>query len=243
MARAHGRARLLVAAAALATAWLATPHAVPLYDGIGVPDEPYRYVAPPAGHQKTPAPSSSTTTVPAKGGVNSGDGFYALTKEQSAQFGVFINTGSIAGPASTKTFTITVAPQAPEGGTPGGPVDGNVYQVALLADGSPTATVAPADKDSLVMLIRATSATIANASIYYRPSNGGWTQVNTQRGGTDSWQPYFQGAGQYAVVAGAAAGSGSSHQTLIIALLVLVTLAMAAAVLLIRLSRRPTPDP
>ncbi|BEP13786.1 hypothetical protein acdb102_20970 [Acidothermaceae bacterium B102] len=234
---------MLAAAVALATAWLATPHAVPLYDGIGVPDEPYRYVTPPAGYQKTPAPSTSTTTVPAKGGVNSGDGFYALTKEQSAQFGVFINTGSIAGPATTKTFTIAITPQAPQGGTPGGPVDGNVYQVALLADASPTATVAPADKDSLVMLIRATSAKIANASIYYRPTNGSWTSVPTQRGGTDSWQAYFQGAGQYAVVAGTAASTGSSHRTLIIALLVLVILAMAAAVLLIRLSRRTTPDP
>ena len=219
------------------------PHAVPLYDGIGVPDEPYRYVTPPVGYQKTPAPSSLTTTFPAANGVSSGDGFYATTKEQSPQFGVFISSGSISGPATTKTFTITINQQAPQGGTPGGPVDGNVYQVTLLADSSPTATISEADKDSLVMLIRATSAKIANATLYYRPTNGSWSALPTERGGTDSFQAYFQGTGQYAVVASKAASSSSSHQTLIIGLLVLVVLAMAAAVLLIRLSRRPPPDP
>jgi hypothetical protein len=237
------RARLLAAAAALATAWIAVPHAVPLYDGLGVPDEPYRYVTPPAGYQKTPAPSSSTTTFPAVNGAGPSDGFYDLTKEQSPQFGVFIATNAITGPASTKTFTITITQQAPTGGTPGGPVDGNVYQVSLLADSSPNATLADAAKDSLVTLIRATSATIANATIYYRPAGGSWTGLPTLRGGTDSFQAYFVGAGQYAVVPGKGAASSSAHQVLIIGLLALVVLAMVGAVVLIRLSRRTTPEP
>jgi hypothetical protein len=238
------RARLLAAAAALATGWIAVPHAVPLYDGLGVPDEPYRYVNPPAGYQKTPPPSSSTTTVPAAHGASTGDGFYATTKEQSPQFGVFIATGSIAAPATAKSVTITITQQAPTDKTPGGPVDGNVYQVTLLADGAPTATLAPAAKDSLVTLIRATSAKVANATVYYKPPGGKWTALPSQRGGTDSFQAYFQGAGQYAVVAGSAdGGSSSSHQALIIGLLALVVLAMVGAIVLIRLSRRATPEP
>jgi hypothetical protein len=45
----NGRARLLLALVALPLAWLLAPGAVPLYDGINLPDEPYRYVVPPAG--------------------------------------------------------------------------------------------------------------------------------------------------------------------------------------------------
>ncbi len=236
------RARLVAAAAALATAWIATPHAIPLYDGIGVPDEPYRYVTPPAGYQKTPAPSTATMTVPAANGVSTGDGFYVNTKEQSPQFGVFLSPGSLTGPAGTKQLTITVTPQAPQGGTSGGPVDGNVYHVALLADGAATAKVADNAKDSLVTLIRATSAKVANAVIYYRPANGSWTALPSERGGTDSFQAYFQGAGDYAIVV-AKAGGSSSHTGLIIVLIAGVLVAMAAAIVLIRLSRRPTPDP
>lgn len=237
------RARLLAAAAALATAWIAVPHAVPLYDGLGVPDEPYRYVTPPAGYPRTPAASSSTTTVPATNGASSGDGFYATTKEQSPQFGVFISAGAITGPASAKTVTITITQQAPTDKTPGGPVDGNVYQVTLLADSSPTATLAAAAKDSLVTLIRATSTKIADATIYYKPKGGSWTALPSQRGGTDSFQAYFQGAGLYAVVAGTATAGSSSHRVLIIGLLALVVGAMAGAIVLIRLSRRTTPEP
>ena len=238
------RARFLAATAALATAWIAVPHAVPLYDGLGVPDEPYRYVSPPAGYQKTPAPSSSTTTLPAANGLSTGDGLYASTKEQSPQFSVFIAAGSIATPPTAKTATITITQQAPTDKTPGGPVDGNVYQVTLLADGAPTAKLATSAQDSLVALIRATSAKIANATIYYKPAGGKWTALPSQRGGTDSFQAYFQGAGQYAVVAGSAdGGSSSSHQVLIIGLLVLVVLAMVGAIVLIRLSRRITPVP
>jgi hypothetical protein len=238
--RTHARLRLLAAAAALATAWLATPHAVPLFDGIGVPDEPYRYVAPPAGYQKTPAASSFTTTVPAANGASTGDGFYAETLEQSTQFGVFLSTGALTGPAATKTFTITITPEAPDGGTSSGPINGNMYKVQLLADASTTATIAAADKDSLVTLMRVSSAKIPSATMLYRPTGGDWTALPTQRAGTDSFQAYFRGAGDYAMVATKAVGGGSSH-TLVIVVLVFVVLAMVGAVLLIRLSRRPPP--
>ena len=46
--------RMLVAAALLGLGWLLTPRtAPPLYDGVGFPDEPYRFVVAPAGAPKT----------------------------------------------------------------------------------------------------------------------------------------------------------------------------------------------
>lgn len=57
--------RVALAAAALAAAWLLTPAAVPLYDGVGFPDEPYRYVVPPTGYRTTPPPTRAFGSVPA----------------------------------------------------------------------------------------------------------------------------------------------------------------------------------
>ena len=43
-------ARWLVAAlVALLAAWVLAPAALPIYDGLSNPDEPYRWVQPPAG--------------------------------------------------------------------------------------------------------------------------------------------------------------------------------------------------
>jgi hypothetical protein len=232
---------MLAAAAALATAWLATPHAVPLFDGIGVPDEPYRYVTPPAGYQKTPAASSATITSPASGGLNT-QGFYAQTAEISAQYGVFITPKALAVPTSASSVKITVAPEAPDGTTPDGVIDGNVYRVALSAGSSTTVTLTASGKAQSQYSMRATSAKIPAAKTLYRPAGGAWTVIPNTKGGTDSFQAYFQGAGDYALVATKAAATSSSH-VLIIVIIVLVVLAMAGAVVLIRLSRRTAPEP
>lgn len=236
-------ARIVAAAAALAIAWVATPHAVPLYDGIGQPDEPYRYVSPPAGYQKTPPPTSATASSPGAGGTNT-KGFYANTSEVSAQFGVFVIQKTLVGPAGTQTFKVTATPEAPAAGkTPFGTIDGNVYKVQLWADGSPTATLNDAGLSSDVYSMRATSAKIPAATFLYRATpNADWTSYPSQRLGTDSFQAYLHGSGEYALTPAQAKKTSSSH-TLVIVILVLVVLAMVVAVVLIRLSRRPSAQP
>jgi hypothetical protein len=235
-----GRFRLLAATAALVTAWLVTPHAVPLYDALGIPDEPYRYVSPPPGYQLTPPPSSVSFDLPATDGTNTG-GVLAQTREQTSQAGVFIIPRSLTGPASTKTFKISITAEAPDGSTPNGPVDGNVYKVELFADGSPTATLNPADTGNMPYVQRATSTTIAAATLFYRPAGGTWKEIPDTKGGSDSFQGYFAGAGEYALVVAKAPASSSSH-TLVIVVLVLVVVAMLGAVVLIRVARRSSAD-
>jgi hypothetical protein len=236
------RERVIGAAAALLVAWLAAPHAVPLYDGVGVPDEPYRYVAPPAGYAKTPAPSSESMTFAAKNGTNTGQGAYVQTKEVSSQCGVYIYPGGLAGPADTTSFKVTLTPQAPSGTTPFGTINGNVYLVQLWAGSAPTATLSAADSDSLQIAMRATSAKIGNATMIYRPVGGQWTKLQPpDRPGTDTWQTLFKGTGQYALIAGGS-GGGGGVPVLVIVLVVVVVLALAGALVLIRLSRR-TDDP
>src|SRR5438105_1065265 len=63
------RRRALVAAV-FGVVWLtAAPAAPPLYDGLGFPDEPYRYLSPPPGAKKTPAPSTAAADFPVTPGV------------------------------------------------------------------------------------------------------------------------------------------------------------------------------
>ena len=229
--------RLLIAAAALLTAWLVAPHAVPLYDGIGIPDEPYRYVKPPAGYQQTPPPSSASTQFAAANGTNPQGGL-VQTKEISAQSQMYFLGNGLKGPATTKTFTITITPEAPDGTTPA-TADGNVYRIAFLADGKPGATLSDTGRNT-VYIQRATSAKIAAATLYYRPAGGSWTAIPATKGGTDSFQGYLAGPGDYALAPSKAPASSNNH-VLLIVILVLVVLAMAGAVVLIRLSRqRPT---
>lgn len=229
------RTRLLAATAALVAAWLVTPHAVPLYDGIGIPDEPYRYVKPPAGYQQTPTPSTVRVPLPATNGTNP-KGALVQTLEVSSQSGMYFLPDGIKGPLTTKTFTITITPQAPDGTTPG-TVDGNVYRIEFLADGKPGATLTDTGRNT-VYIQRATSAKVAAATLYYRPAGGSWTAIPDTKGGTDSFQGYLAGPGDYALVPGKAQATSNNH-LLLIAILVLVVLAMAGAIVLIRLSRRP----
>src|ERR1043165_2345088 len=62
---------VLAALAALAFAWVVvTPKSVPLYDGIGAPDEAYRYVQPPSGTKPTKPPLPATADSDAGQGTN-----------------------------------------------------------------------------------------------------------------------------------------------------------------------------
>jgi len=57
--------KLLAALAVVTLGWLASPSGVPVYDGVGAPDEPYKYV----GRSNAPAASISAST-PVSSGVS-----------------------------------------------------------------------------------------------------------------------------------------------------------------------------
>jgi len=65
-----GSTRWLAGAVLVTVGWLASPNAVPVYDGIAAPDEPYRYVSPPSGASKTAPPTSVSTDTPVAHGAN-----------------------------------------------------------------------------------------------------------------------------------------------------------------------------
>ena len=212
---------LLVCAGALAS-----PSAVPVYDGVGSPDEPYRYV----GHN--PAPGTATVS------VRAGDGFELKTGESGPQLLIDLGAGALLSPA--RDVTVTATPLPSDGPLPRGTFDGDVYRVA-----APGARLDAAKAQGFVFL-RAAVMTKPDPVIVFRDAAARpWTEVRTSRAGTDIVSTPFRALGDYAVVRlpgskPTASISASTSRLLQIGGVVLAALVLGA--LVIRSRRSPEPD-
>lgn len=130
----RSRQRLLAAVAAVGVAWLVAPGAVPLYDGLNFPDEPYRFVSPPAGYQKTPPPTTGRGSSAVDDGSNAVT-IYVDTDEQAPQLSVVLPGRVLAVGDGARTVTVSAVPVAPDRQPSKGTIDGNVYRVS--AEGTP----------------------------------------------------------------------------------------------------------
>jgi hypothetical protein len=232
------RLRLLVALVALPLAWLVSPGAVPLYDGISTPDEPYRYVVAPAGAHGTPKPLSAKGTVDVAEGSNAAT-IYVSTGEFAPQVAIVLPGRLVAVSGSAGTVTVSVAPLAPDRQPSKGTIDGNVYRVTASAG----ATWAPPPGDAVTeaqITMRATSARRPIPSFLHRSApTQPWTALHTFISGNDVYSAQFAGFGDYALAFGVAPTVSHSHTAayLLSGLLVLVLLA-AGTIVAVRLSRR-----
>lgn len=173
---------------------VASPHAVPVYDGIGQPDEPYRFVAPPRDGTTTAEPTSAKLSTPVKNGRGT-NGMSVATAEVGPQFSLFLPPQSLA--AASGPITVTSTPLAPTDQPEGARIDGNVYVVAYEAPSAVTTTEQIA---IATVYMRATTAKQPPPKIRYRPAAGQpWQALKTSRGGTDIYVTAYAGAGQYAV--------------------------------------------
>lgn len=116
--------------------WLLTVHPVPLYDGVGFPDEPYRYVKPPSPSMVTAKPpGADAVRVDVAGDTNAED-LSLETGESGPQAMVQVPQGSTiesgAGPIEAK-----LTPRAPSDQPPGAFINGNVYDLTVTANGAP----------------------------------------------------------------------------------------------------------
>ncbi len=189
---------LALAAAGLGLAWLAAPVAPPLYDGVGFPDEAYRYVTRPAGvTQATKPPTGLTASMPVVDGTT--DGFNSASAEQGPQISVFVPTGTLRAPKGANLIQVRAEPRAPDGPADGGRVDGNIYRLTARSDvGKPTLA---AVQDKVEVIMRATSARQPGPVMEYRPLNAqDWTRLPTTRYGSDVYAAVAKGFGDYALV-------------------------------------------
>ncbi|MCU1601168.1 MAG: hypothetical protein JWO22_1877 [Frankiales bacterium] len=189
------RRRWLAGALLVGLGWLASPGAVPVYDGLQQPDEPYRYVAPPAGSAKTAPPTSTTTQTPLGTSGANAQALSVQTAEVGPQISVFFPQFSLL--AAKGPITIVLKPEVPTAPPSGATVDGNMYTVSLTAPSGPVSL----DKQYLsiaTMYLRATDQKTPQPRMFYRPSAGSaWQPLGTSAGGLDIRVSNFLGPGDY----------------------------------------------
>lgn len=180
------RRRWLAAALLVTVGWLASPQAVPVYDGVGAPDEPYKY----AGTSSAPATASVTAAM-------SGGGSAALqlkSSENGPQVLVDLASGAFSG--SGPSVTVTATPLPPDGTPARGTIDGNVYRITA----SGGAVLHPENTQGFLFL-RAAVMTKPDPVVVHRDSpTGRWTELPTTRAGRDILSTPFRALGDYATV-------------------------------------------
>jgi hypothetical protein len=189
--------RFLWALSALlvAVGWLLTPHPVPVYDGIGMPDEPYRYVSTPPGASVTALPAGTAQGIlPVVGGVNSELGSM-ISNEFGPQVSVYLPVGVLTAPGGK--ITVKVVPEAPSQPPADGPIDGNVYRVSITDPAGPVTF----NSSKSMIYLRATTAKQPGPVIEQRLGPGQkWRLLDTTRAGNDVYSAVLPETGEYAVV-------------------------------------------
>ena len=179
-----------------ATAALA-PAAVPIYDGIGNPDEPYRYVKPPANAQTTKPPTTASIVVPIHGSTSVAE--YANTAENGPQLSLYLPLGALVAPSGVSSVTVTATPQAPSAPLPtDGTIVSNVYRLSAQAGGKDVPIVGTGKKEPTLQM-RAPSSRQPGPVFEHRTSSG-WKREQTIRVGVDVYQSQVPVLGDWALV-------------------------------------------
>lgn len=241
------RALLTLTAAALIVAWLLPGRPVPIYDGVGAPDEPYRYVrVPPGVAIRTQPPTTAKLTVPVTDGVPSVIELATLEQGPQAEADILDQGLSVpSGAGSASSLTATLVPLAPEAGGNGPKIDGNVYRLGWTAG---TAAVQFVNHGTDLLYLRATVGPPPRAVLLYRPRpNEVWRPLATDLAGADIYSALIQGSGDYALTRQplpATPGTRGAHSAvspglLIVAILVVGMVAIVLIVRLLRIRRMP----
>ena len=231
---------ILLAGAVVVVVSQVAPTAAPLYDGIGFPDEPYRYVLRPAGDTVVTRPASSIkSTVTTAYGLNN-QAVTANSEEQSPQVGLYLPRGSLATPMAATLLQLAIAPIVPTAQPVKGTIGGNAYVVAITSDAGPVTPTSTAVNGVLMMR----SATGSGLVFQYQPPGSLALQtLNTEQVSSDRYQTRFAGLGTYSLArmdSSQPASDGSTQRLLLISGLLLAL--MGSVVALIRRTRARTPS-
>jgi hypothetical protein len=223
--------------------WLVTPTAVAVYDGVGQPDEPYRYVSTPQGAKAAvKKPAGASVSFPVVGGFNTQEQSL-VTAESGPQASVFLPEGGLG--ASSGKISSRLVPRAPSDQPADGRIDGNVYRLSVTNPASPVTFTSGAAIEATIYL-RATSARQPGPVIEHRSGQGKkWLPLTTKRMGNEIYLAFIHEPGEYAVVfrhappSGAAAtDTGGGHQVLVVGLLGGVVLLLSVVLVVRRRSRQ-----
>lgn len=192
------RTRLLaLAATLLALAWVLSPagRTPPLYDGLGFPDQPYRYVTVPPGYSQTNGPSTASSSVK----VSSGDSstYDLSSSELGPQVEVFVNAKDLTLTPRSTVAHLRAAPVTTTSQPDDAEVWGNVYRVSVSTDTGAGTIRAGGALDSIRM--RAPTGPPPVAGIEFNDGSG-WRRLTTSKIGNDIYSAPLAGVGEYAVV-------------------------------------------
>jgi hypothetical protein len=239
------RKRFMLIASTLAVliVAVASKSAVPLYDGVNFPDEPYRY-ANPSRRPATQPPGSPTLSFTPH---DAQSGLSLVSSELGPQLAIYIDASAVHLSPSVQHATISAKALAPTTEPGDGAIDGNVYRISGTA-ASGTFTISAAAHDTFNSIqLRLPQGAPPNPVMEFRPlASTTWQQISTEQVGNDIYQSVVDSFGDYALVTLHSA-PGSQHLSssaakrslpyVAVFLGVLVVL-MAATVALIRLSQR-----
>jgi hypothetical protein len=182
---------------ALLAAWVLAPAAVPVYDGLSNPDEPYRFVDPPATAKTTKTPTTARRTIQVQNGTNVTQ--FANSSEVAPQVSVYLPAGSIDAPDGVTSFVLTATPKAPTAPLPeDGVLVGNVYELAATAGGR-ALDVTATGNDAPTIQMRAPQGKQPTTTFEHRV-DGSWEPVKTARIGNDLYQASAEQFGEWALV-------------------------------------------
>jgi hypothetical protein len=246
--------RVLAALALLGVAWLVTGPTgrPPLYDGIGFPDEPYRYVKPPAGATAA-RPTVAEDTEPVVGRPSD---LTPVSLEKGPQIQVYLPGAALQAPAGAKLVTARAEPLAPVAPLPtDGTIWGNVVRLSVTTAQGPVQVV-PSGATSPYLDLRAPTAE-QPGPVVEAFRDGAWHQLVTHRDGNDIYGAEIPGIGEYALVRltdpaarlggpgqGSGGSSGSASGSALSPIVVIAggaLLVVALGIIAVRFTRRRRP--
>ena len=184
-----------VALVLLGVGWAIAPRsALPLYDGIGFPDEPYRFVQRPPNAPETKAP----TIAKASGSVRNGQvaSILAASAEVAPQITVYIPKGRLVPPSGATSVAVTGQPVRNLATSKGQYLWSNVYTVSP----SPSGTTLSSGGQQATITLRAAGPQRPIPHIAYYDGNGHWTLLPTFPQGQDIYVAELTRFGQFAVI-------------------------------------------
>lgn len=224
----------------LGVVWLTVPGNVPLYDGVGFPDEPYRFV--PARDAATPAATTATVTLRMVDGINPG-GLVANSAERGPQISVFAPPQAFQGPTSATEMVLVGQPIPLVPPAPSGERVSNVYALTFTADGLPAALRPQAAAPAITL--RASSVPTPSPVMYHRANaTSEWKLLATRQVGQDNFSAMGPGAGEYVLAQGPRppAQKSSGQTTLLLVIAAAVVVVMGALLLVRRAGSRAGAD-
>jgi hypothetical protein len=186
------------------TSILIAGRGTPLYDGVGFPDQPYRYVHPPSGYQQKYKPTEARTTLRVVKGSNVDDGLIS-SGESGPQVAMYIQPGGLQVLDAATVVTVRARPVTASAPPVDGSLNSNVYDVDF---GSHPVRVDQGDSGAPNVTLREAVFQTVLAVMEYRPAGGAWRRLQTGQVGRDVFLGALQGPGQYVLIQPA---SGTAH--------------------------------